>query len=83
MILLTFLFYKSGTDQAQALNDIQANSAEAENNTIRSRFNFRGVDNSTNAGGDAATDVTDFVKWRIEPDFSERNFRQHGVVGKG
>ena len=39
-------------------------------------INLGGVHHRAKARGDPATNVTNFIKWRIRVDFGKRNFRQ-------
>ena len=72
-----------GTCKAQALHDIETDTAQAEHDGAAADFDFGGVDNSADAGGYTAADVTDFVKRRVFAHFGQGDFRQDGVVGEG
>src|SRR5436190_7436452 len=48
-----------GAGQPQALDDVESNAAEPEYDTLGAGLDFRGVQDRTDAGGDAAADVTD------------------------
>ncbi len=72
-----------GAGHARALDHVEADAAEPEHDDVRARFHFRGVDHGADAGGDAATDVADFLERRVLADLCERNLRQHGVVREG
>ena len=51
--------------------------------TVEPGFDFGRVQHGADAGGDAATQQADFVQRRFRVDFGQRDFRQHGVFGKG
>ena len=69
-----------GARHARALDDVEADAAEAEHHDIRARLDLRGVDDRADAGGDAAADVADLLERRVLADLRERDLRQHGVV---
>src|SRR6056300_488363 len=48
-----------GSGHAQALNDVQTNSAQSEDRRGRADFNAGGVDHRADAGGDTAANVAD------------------------
>jgi hypothetical protein len=69
-----------GARHACALDDIEADAAEAEHDHIRAGLHFRGVDDRADAGGDAATDVADLLERRVLADLRQRDLGQHRVV---
>src|ERR1700691_311360 len=71
-----------GTGHLGALNDIQADAAEAEHHHVRARFDLGGPDHRADAGRDAAADVEDLVERGILAHLRQRNLRHHGVVGE-
>ena len=72
-----------GADHARALDDVEADAAEAEHGDVGAGPHFRGVDHGADAGGDAAADVADLVERRVLADLGERDLRQHGEVREG
>ena len=73
----------AGADQSQALDDIEADAAEAEDDAIAARFHLGGVDDRADAGGDAAADIADLVEGRVLADFGQRDFGSDGEVREG
>ena len=71
-----------GARHARALDDVQADAAEAEHDDVRARLDLRGVDDRADAGGHAAADVAHLLERRVLADFRQRDLRQHGVVGE-
>ena len=70
-------------DHPQTLNNIQTDTAEAEDHGVATRLRLCRVDHRADAGGHAAADVTDLVERRVWIDLCQRNLRQHGEIGKG
>ncbi len=62
-----------GAGKAQSLNDIEPDAAQTEDDSGRPDLNLGGVDHSADAGGDAATDIEDFVEWRLGIDLGDGN----------
>src|ERR1700726_1121791 len=54
-----------GADKTQALDDVEPDAAEAEDDAFGAGLDFRRVDDSADAGGHAAADVTDLVERRV------------------
>src|SRR5690606_4711607 len=52
-------------DHARALNDVQADAAQAKDHDFRAGLNLGGIDHGTDTGRDAAADVADLVEWRV------------------
>ena len=73
----------SGACKPQALNDVEANAAEAKDNGSGTHFNLGRVDDGTDAGGDAAADIADLVEGGVGAHFGQGNFGQHRVVREG
>ncbi len=69
-------------NHARALNDIEANAAQAKNHDIRARLNLGRVHHRTNASSDAAADITNLIKGRVFTNFGEGDFRHHRVISK-
>src|ERR1700730_7442362 len=69
-----------GTNHPRALDNIEADAAEAENDHIGARRDLGGVDHRADARGYAAADVTDLVERRIRADLGDRDLRQHGII---
>src|SRR5580658_6038717 len=69
-----------GADEAQTLDHIEPNAAEAEDNALRARLDLGGVDDGADAGSDAAADVADLIERSVLADFRYRDFVQHGVI---
>jgi hypothetical protein len=67
----------------QPLQHVQPDAAEAEHDGLGALLDLGGIDDSSNAGRDAAADVANLVERRVFADFRHRDFRQHGVVRKG
>ena len=72
-----------GAGELQALDHVEADAAQAEDDGGGARFHLGGVDDGANAGRDAAADVADLVEGRGGVDLGHRDFRQHGVVREG
>ena len=72
-----------GADHARALDHVEPDAAEPEDDDIGARPDFRGVDDGADAGGDAAADVADLVERRVLAHLGDRDLRQHGEVGEG
>ncbi len=72
-----------GAGEPQALDDVEADAAEAEDDRRRARLDLGGVDDGADAGGDAAADVADLVEGRVRIDLRHRDLRQHGEVREG
>ena len=72
-----------GPDHAAALDDVEADAAEAEDDDVGARFHFGRVDDGANTGGDAAADVAHLVERRVGADLGQGNLRHHGEIGEG
>src|SRR5216683_1794497 len=57
-----------GAGEAGALDDVEADAAEAEDDDIGARLDLGGVDDGADAGGDAAADIADLVEGRVLAD---------------
>src|SRR4029077_12660273 len=73
----------AGADQTQPLDDVEPDTAEAEDDRGRSGLDPGGVDHGTDAGRDAAADIADLLEGRVLADLRNRDLGQHRVVGKG
>ena len=71
-----------GADHFRALDHVEADAAKPEHHDIRSRRDLGGVDHGADPGGDAAADVAALVERRVLADLCDRDFRQHGEIGK-
>ena len=60
-----------GTGESCALNHVQPDTAQAKHRHVITRLHLCGIDDRTDTGGYAATDVTNLVKWRIFADFRD------------
>ncbi len=54
-----------GANQAQPLNNVEADAAEPEHHRAGADLDLGGVDDRADAGGDAAADVADLVERRV------------------
>ena len=69
--------------KTQPLDNIQADSAEAEDHATCADLDFGGVNHRANARCDTASNVAYLVKGCILAHLGQRDFRDHCVVGKG
>ncbi len=65
------------------MNHVQANAAQTKDNRAAADLDLGGIDHSTDARRDAATDIANLVKRRVFADLGQRDFRHNRVVGKG
>src|ERR1700733_10635637 len=72
-----------GTHHLGALDNIEADAAQAEYHDIGTRFDLGGVDHGADPGRHPTADVADLVEWRVLADLGNRDLRQHGKIGKG
>jgi hypothetical protein len=72
-----------GADHLRALDDVEADAAEPEDDDVRAGLDLGGVDHRADAGGDAAADVADLVERRVLADLGERDLGQHREVREG
>src|SRR5262249_15165904 len=72
-----------GAGEAQTLDDVEPNAAEAADDALGAGLDLRRVDHRTDAGGDAAADVADLVERGILADFRHRDLRQHSEIAEG
>ena len=73
----------AGLGHHRALDARQADAAEAEHGDGGAGLDLGGVEHRADAGGDAAAEQADFIQRRRRVDLGERDFRHHGVFGKG
>src|SRR5262249_53646032 len=66
--------------EARALDYIESDPAQPEDNDVRAGFDFGRVDDGADACRHPAADVTNLVEWSIFTDLRHRDLRQHGVV---
>src|SRR3989475_11806836 len=71
-----------GAGQPRALDHVEPDAPETEYHDVRARLDLGGVDHRADAGGHAAADVAHLVERRVLADLRQRDFRNHGVVGK-
>src|SRR5690606_20696669 len=64
-----------GPGQSQALDDVEPDAAEPEDDGGRAYLDLGGVDDGADAGGHAAADVADLVERRVRIDLGHRDFR--------
>src|SRR4030095_3840789 len=67
-------------DELRALDDVEADSAETEDDDIGARLDLGRLDALTDACRDPAADVTTCLKWRIFPNFRYRDLWEHREV---
>src|SRR4029077_3081627 len=71
-----------GAGHARALDDVEADTAEAEHCDVRAWPSRCGVDDGADAGRNAAADIADLVERRVLTDSCQCDLRQHSEVGK-
>src|SRR5690606_21014628 len=69
--------------KTQTLDHVEADAAEAKNNRRGAHFNARRVEHRTDARGDTASDIANFIERRVRVDLGDRNFRQDREIRKG
>src|SRR5262245_60201990 len=72
-----------GADHLGALDDVEADAAEAEHHDVGPRRDLGGVDDGADASRDAAADVAALVERGVLADLRHRDLRQHGEVREG
>src|SRR3546814_12397722 len=72
-----------GADHPGALDDVESDPAETEDDDRLARLNICGVDHRADPGGDAAADVAARLERRVLTDFRDSDFGQPGEVGEG
>jgi len=72
-----------GTGKLRALDDVEADAAEAEDDDILAGLDLGGVDDLTDAPRHAAADVAARVERRVGADLRHRDLREHGEVREG
>src|SRR5690606_9026584 len=72
----------TGFGHGGADNGRQTNAAETENRHGGALFHLGGIQHCAHAGGDTATEQTDFFQRRHRVYLGQGNFRQHGVFRK-
>src|SRR5881396_1441241 len=68
---------------AGALDHVQADSSQSEDDDVVAGLNLGGVDHRADARGDATADIADLVKWGVFAHLCYANLGEHRVVGKG
>src|SRR3546814_16938467 len=66
-----------------ALDHVEADAAEAEDDHIVAHLHLGGVNDSSHAGRDAAADIAARLERRVLTDLRDRDHGQHGEVGEG
>src|SRR3569623_658840 len=66
-----------------ALDDVEADAAQAEHYDIGAGLDLGGVDDRAYAGGHPAADVAGLVEGGVGADLRHRDLGQHGVVREG
>ena len=72
-----------GAHHLRALDHVQADAAQAEDDHVRAGLDLGREDHRADAGGHAAADVADLVEGRILADLGQRDLRRHRVVAEG
>jgi len=67
----------------QPLDDVEPDPAETEDDDIGAGLYLGGIDHCADAGGDAAADIADLVKWRVFADLRDGDLGQDGEIRKG
>ena len=69
-----------GPGHTGALDDVEPDAAEAENDDVGAGLDLGGIDHRSNPGGDPAADIADLVERRVLADLCHRNLGQHREV---
>jgi hypothetical protein len=69
-----------GAGEPQPLDDVEADTAEPEHDALRAGFHLGGIEDGTDAGGDAAADVTDLVERSVLANLGDRDLGQNGEI---
>src|SRR5215469_6822294 len=72
-----------GTGHSAALDYIEPDAAEAENNHISARLDLGSIDHRPNPGRDPAADIADLVEGGVLADLRDRDLWQYGEIRKG
>ena len=72
-----------GPGEPRTLDDVEADAAQAEHDDVVAGLDLGGVDDRTDAGGDAAADVADLVERGVLADLGQRDLGHHGELGEG
>ncbi len=72
-----------GTGKLQALDDVEADAAETEDDRGRPHLHLGGVDDGTDAGRYTAADVADLVEGRVGIDLGDGDLGQNRIIGEG
>src|SRR5262249_2310720 len=72
----------AGAGKPQPLADVEADAAEPEHDALRARLPLGGIEDSADASGDAAANVTDLVERSVLANFGDGNLGQHREVRK-
>ena len=73
----------SAPTETGALDDVEPDSAEAEDDDVGARLDSGRVDNRAQAGGDAAADIANLVEGRVLANLGEGDLGQDGEVREG
>src|SRR5262245_3937117 len=71
------------TCKPQPLNDIEANAAEPKHDALRTRLHLGGIEDSADAGGNAAADIADLVEGSVLANLGNRDLGQGREVREG
>ncbi len=71
------------TGQARALDDVEADAAQAEDHDIVAHLHLGGVDHRAHARGHPAADIAAALERRVLADLGQRDLGQDGEVGEG
>ncbi len=72
-----------GAYETRTLNDIETDASQPEYDDVGTRLHLSSVDDRTDAGGHAASDVADLVERRVLPNLGHGDFGHDAVVGEG
>src|SRR3984893_7882274 len=75
--------YHAGTGHMAALDDVEPDPAETEDDNIGAGLDLGRGDSRTHPGGDAAADVADLVEGCVLADLRHGDLGQHGEIRKG
>ena len=73
----------AGADHPGALDHVETNSAQTEDDHIGAGLDPRRIDHRADPRGDAAADIASLVEGGVGPDLGQGDFRQDRVVGEG
>ncbi len=71
-----------GAHQLEPLDDVEADTTEAEDHRVGARLHLGGVDDRADARRHAAADVADLLEGRVLADLGHGDLGEHRVVGE-